>query len=591
MRNVVKRVVCLYDDGFLKPFSAAEGPEADYVLRCCSADCVDCEKQSYEETVTRQTCLHVFFYRFDSTQPLHRRQLLDMSEVVCTKSQEEYEDDFEKDLDWLIDEEGQNGGQSPKYNDTEVDIDKALEEEEEKLQVIKQKEKHYKDEKKGKKMEELEEEEERWPPPMEPLEYDSDRDSSPSTDDQTDEEKKYILEKIQQANRELQDQETPDITRRRRLHFKETLVDLVVPPLQFEKDVNNVEAEGGKENKDRLMDSEAETVSGKLSELRLSPQEGDAGSGAANRTGQSSDGGQEMKEGRVLVEKDGKFDLVSLKELESQGLLPAITNNHSDHSHFSPLSFAKINNSSSSIRSSAGSSTIKSVDHLRTPRPPAQPRNRPSSANHSQRGSQRRGSQRRVHSATGTPYQATYTLSPQQKELLLRIQERKEKLAREAEERKREEDEQRRQDNELAFRAWLMRKREQLQEERRILRAQEMERISSKRDCAHSDSEEAFRLWLQRKQEQRQKEQQLLELKKLEEDSGFLLHSRQESERAFKLWVKRKRAEKRAEQQAAREHSRRLVLEERRARRMRDLQCTVTENKPFRFGELQAHHF
>lgn len=28
-----------------------------------------------------------------------------MSEVVFTKSQEEYEDDFEKDLDWLISEE------------------------------------------------------------------------------------------------------------------------------------------------------------------------------------------------------------------------------------------------------------------------------------------------------------------------------------------------------------------------------------------------------------------------------------------------------------------------------------------------------
>lgn len=41
--------------------------------------------------------------------------------------------------------------------------------------------------------------------------------------------------------------------------------------------------------------------------------------------------------------------------------------------------------------------------------------------------------------------------------------------------------------------------------------------------------------------------------------------------------------EKRAEQQAAREHSRRLVLEERRARRTRDLLCV--EDKPFRFSE------
>lgn len=37
--QVVKRVVGLYDDGSNKPFRAAEGLEADYVHRCCSADC------------------------------------------------------------------------------------------------------------------------------------------------------------------------------------------------------------------------------------------------------------------------------------------------------------------------------------------------------------------------------------------------------------------------------------------------------------------------------------------------------------------------------------------------------------------------
>lgn len=34
-----------------------------------------------------------------------------MTEVVCTKSQEEYEDDFEKDLDWLISEEDRSEDQ------------------------------------------------------------------------------------------------------------------------------------------------------------------------------------------------------------------------------------------------------------------------------------------------------------------------------------------------------------------------------------------------------------------------------------------------------------------------------------------------
>ncbi|KAM7012619.1 coiled-coil domain-containing protein 181 [Tautogolabrus adspersus] len=508
-----------------------------------------------------------------------------MSEVVCTKTQEEYEDDFEKDLDWLISEETRSEDQGPDYEDIEAEINRELEEDE-KQQGMKRKKNICKEEKKGNKTEAGEEDEERWPSPMEPLDYDSDRDSPtkssavvpppPGMDEQTEEEKKYIQEKIQQANQELRDQEAPDMTRQRRLHFKEKLVDLVVPPLQFEKD--DGEEEGVKSSKDKSNDFEAETeVSGKLSELKLSPREESAQSGG-------SGGGQVVREGRVLVEKDGKFDLVSLKEMESQGLLPPISN--SDY-----LLSPSQTESSRKISRSSSSPLQYGRDHPLAPRPPAQPRNRPSSASHSQRGAGRRNSssKRRVQSATGMACQATYTLSPQQKELLQRIQERNEKLARETEQRKHEEEEQKRQENELAFKAWMLRKRDQLQEERRILKAKEMERMNTKRDSI--DPDESFRLWLQRKHEQQQREKQLQEMKKLEEDSGYLLRSREESERAFKVWLRRKRAEKRAEQQVARERSRRLVLEERRARRMRDLLCTVNESKPFRFTEQLAYRY
>lgn len=319
-------------------------------------------------------------------------------------------------------------------------MDKEFEEDEKK-QKMKQKEKRYKEEKKDQ-TQELAADEDRWPSPMEPLEYDSDRDSPnkispvvpppPGMDDQTDEEKKYILEKIQQANRELQDQETPNMTRRRRLHFKETLVDLVVPPLQFEKEGNTSETEGRKSDKERANGAETETeVSGKLSELKLSPRE----ENSPGRAVESSKGGQEIKEGKVLVEKDGKFDLVSLKEVESQGLLPPLANNYGDYSHSSPVpeaavSTSKLHSSSSSPRTGSSSFQLD-VDHIWVPKPPAHPRSRPISAGHSQRGSQGRGSKRRVQSAIGTLCQTTYSLSPQQKELLQRIQERKDRLARE----------------------------------------------------------------------------------------------------------------------------------------------------------------
>lgn len=333
--------------------------------------------------------------------------------------------------------------QGPNFEDIEAEINKELEEDE-KLQQIKKMHKNHKKEMKGNQTEEVDEDEERWPSPMEPLEYDSDRDSPskpssvvpppPDMEDQTDEEKKYILGKIEQANRELLDQKAPDARRRRRLHFKDKLVDFVVPPLHFKKDGSNGE-------KDRAKDSEGEAeVLGKLSELKLSPQNDSAGSGScgSSKARESSEGGQGVQEGKVLVEKDGKFDYVSLNEVESH--LPLIAN--SEHSRSSPrlqeqsVSSGKIFWSSSSSRPCGGSfHHMQGAEHLhavgRPPRPPAQPRNRPSSANHGHRGSQANGIKRRVQSATGTTCQATYTLSAQQKELLQRIQKRKERLARE----------------------------------------------------------------------------------------------------------------------------------------------------------------
>ncbi|KAM4575665.1 coiled-coil domain-containing protein 181 [Fundulus diaphanus] len=526
-----------------------------------------------------------------------------MTEVVSTKSQEEYEDDFEKDLDWLISEEGHSEEQGSDYEDIDAEIEKELGEE-------KKSEEGNRNKHRGQKPDHVEEEEERWPPPMEPLECDIDQESPsksspvvpppPDTDEQTDEEKKYILEKIQQANKELQQQEPPDTTRQRRLHFKETLVDLVVPPLHFQ--AHNTETDGGKSSQDGAKAADADTeVSGKMSELKLSPRNESKG-----LRGPSSEGPRETKESKVLVEKDGKFDLVSMKDVESQSGLPPIANHLGNSTQSSPRVQQQVRKTSSSLSSwpqlRIGSSSFHmGVDQLQLPRPPTQPRIRPSSASHSQRVGQSRNSKRRVQSAAGAPCQATYSLSPQQKELLQRIQERKERLAREAEQRKHEEEELKREENEQAFKAWLMKKREQLHEERRIQRAQEIERMNTKvgstnlpntnplRDSC--DPGEAFRSWLQRKQEQQQRERQLVELRKLEEDTSYLLHSREECERAFKLWLKRKRAEKRAEQLAAREHSRRLVLEERRARRMRDLMYTVNETKPFRFTEQVPYHF
>ncbi|XP_027883291.1 coiled-coil domain-containing protein 181 isoform X4 [Xiphophorus couchianus] len=347
-----------------------------------------------------------------------------MTEANSSKSQEDYEDDFEKDLDWLIGEEGQSE-QGSDYGDIDAEIDKELEKEETPGEGIG-------NEDRDKKPDHVEDHEERWPSPMEPLGYDTDKEStslpaeSPSEMyEQTDEEQMYILGKIEQANKELQEQETPDMTRQRRLHFKDTLVDLVVPPL--------------------LPDS-------------------------------NSDDTDEEKESALI-----------------------------------------------------------------------------------------------------------------QKELLQKMNERKERLAREAEQRKREEEELKKQENEQAFKSWLIRKREQIFEERKIHRAKEIERMNAKRDVY--DPEEAYRSWLKKKKEQVQRERQVLELRKHEEECNCLMHSRQECDHAFNLWLKRKQDEKRAQQLLALEQSRRLGLEVRRSRRMTELICSVSKNRPFQFTDDSAYRY
>ncbi|KAJ7993526.1 hypothetical protein DPEC_G00273320 [Dallia pectoralis] len=530
--------------------------------------------------------------------------LLVMSQVAkSTRIQEEYEDDFEKDLDWLISEEGKSDGQDPDYEDIEAKIDEELEEENHEKKVDKkiQKESSVSDDL----------EEDRWPSPMEPLEFDSDRDSPykgstliapppPVLEDELDEEKKYILEKIQLANQQLRDQEAPDMRRRRRLQFKDSLVDLVVSPVEDNTSTTHTAGVVDQENhspaivRDMEVDKE---VSNRLSDLRISQQLGEggrggqetkAGNGALNRSLEVDQVGH-GREGRVLVEKDGKFDLVCVKEVESQGLmLPTLASSSSYASSTPCLSERNPRCASASSSLRPISSTFSLGDkQLHSPRPPAKPRIRPTSASHSQRGSGGRLAKRRVQSANSTPsQQSTFTLSQQQKGLLNKIQERRERLAREEEQKKRNEQEQKRQENERAFRAWLGRKTEQLQEDRRIHRAQEMERMN---DREHSEPDEAFRSWLQRKQQQQQRERHLEELKRLEEENGFYLRNREECERAFKQWLRRKREEKRAEQHAARERSRRLLFEERRSRRMQDLTCTV--NETIRFNEPLTHRF
>ncbi|XP_069492580.1 coiled-coil domain-containing protein 181 isoform X2 [Ambystoma mexicanum] len=489
-----------------------------------------------------------------------------------------YEDDFEKDLDWLIIEEQEGvADEESQDEDIEAKIDKELQDDE-KHESSEVSRPHNSKLSNG----EASSEED----VSEPEAYESDsgfdmplRETDaaklPPTDDDLndldEEAKRYIAEKIEMANRLLEDELPVNDQRERKLKFKDKLIDLEVPPLEFAET-------------DRDHSNSQEDASSRLSDLRMSDElDGE------NLSALQDNNNDESKDGKVLVERDGKFELMSLRDIESQSFLPKINGLASENDTQSISSrtpsgngFGNLTekNEETLLQPHSSSFPAHREAHSYVPQPPPNPRGRPSSASHAFRG--RRKSPRRVQSADMPQRNSTFSLSPQQKELREKIERQKLEQIKEVEARKREEEELKRRENETAFRSWLLKKKEQLMEEKRIREAKEMEEMNCRE--GNRDPDEAYQLWLRRKQIDQLREKQLEQLKKEEEeaDPG---HRTSERDQAFKQWLRRKRLQKRAEQQAAKEITRRMMVEARRARQLQNLLYTISETKSFRLKD------
>ncbi|NXD07107.1 CC181 protein, partial [Nothocercus nigrocapillus] len=506
----------------------------------------------------------------------------------------EYEDDFEKDLEWLINEEEKENPderENPEQNAEDIDtiIDKVVEDFEEREDSEEREENTH--QRSGANVDvkvSL--------PSEEPLVsafdakegdhvYDSDSDCSiqeskledeKDLDEEEDEEiKRYILEKIEEANKLLENQAPVDENRERKLKFKDTLVDLEVPPLE-DTDVYKADLAGG------------DDVSSRLSQLHISNDLGQESTLLSSDTGKD----EEQKDGKILVEKDGKFELLSLRDIESQGFLPPISVSftdietqhisHKSSHHSSCGTVAQTKEAPRGAGAGVQSFSAAEEECVYFPKPPSKPRCRPNSAISAARNLGKRKTPQRAQSANAPVRSSTYCLSPRQKELRKQLEQRKEKLRKEEEERKREQEEQKKRENEMVFRAWLQKKKEQVQEEKRIRRAKELEELNSKESSRNP--EEAFKLWLKKKHRERIKEKQIEFLRRQAEGMTFFPRT-EECNRAFKEWLKRKREEKRAEELAAKERVRQLRLEARRAKQLQNIRCISSEPKSFRFTD------
>ncbi|XP_029415380.1 coiled-coil domain-containing protein 181 isoform X2 [Nannospalax galili] len=508
------------------------------------------------------------------------------SKAMASKESGEYEDDFEKDLEWLINDKEKGDGsamvcESRMACKTEDDTDQELEENETHIKDTQQlsgPDKYLKGEASPRRNDSIS------VPSIQPLDPISDPDSENSSqdsklenqkdlDEEEDEDvRRYIMEKIIEANKILQNQEPVNDKRERKLKFKDKLVDLEVPPLD-----ENGPCKNYSENENNM--------SRKLSQLCISGE-----LGPENVLLSVTNGSCEENERKILVEGDGKFELLNLQDIESQGVLSPINCANSTENEplqlslrcpNPPVSVVEKEEPDAKVHAAALSSAREPLAY--TLQPPPIPKTRPSSAANSDQNKRNRRSNSRTQSAGVSPVTSTYCLSPRQKELQKQLERKREKLKREEEQRKIEEENEKKKENDMVFKAWLQKKREQVLEMRRVQRAKQMEDMNSR---VNRDPQQAFRLWLKKKHEEQLKERKTEELRK-QEECLFFLRGTEGRRRAFKQWLRRKQIEKIAEQQAAKERARQLRLEARHSKQLQNIFYNMPEARAFRFTD---HH-
>ncbi|XP_056357182.1 coiled-coil domain-containing protein 181 [Oenanthe melanoleuca] len=467
----------------------------------------------------------------------------DQADVGDSTVNAEYEDDFEKDTECLTDEEEKQNPEEEKPEEREEDVEAQVpkaadsfqegnKEMEEKLDQPSEADAKvtYSDEEHLESRGDSEQEHHESGTERERSIQESKLENEQKLDDGEDEEMKhYVLEKIEGADKELENQALVAENRERKLKFKDEAAPQAPPP---------EDAEVGKTDLAR-----GDDLSVGLSAMHISGDTGQKGTSLSERAGSAV----EVTDDRVLVEKGGKFELLSLSDIESQGMLLPVNVYIPDTGD--PLS-----------NSSPPTLQIKEL-------PSSDSKEQPDSALNDTRDLEKQ----KTESANASMKNSTYTLTPRQKELRKQREIRNERLRREEEDKQRELEDLKRQENELVFRAWLQKKKVQIQEEKRIRRAKQLEEMRMKEVIR--DPEEAYRLWLKKKHQQYAKERRIEFLRRQAEEVPFIPR-REECDKAFKDWLRRKREEKQAAELAAKERARQIRLEARRARQRRSIHYT-----------------
>lgn len=291
----------------------------------------------------------------------------------------------------------------------------------------------------------------------------------------------------------------------------------------------------------------------------------------------------EMVGDRVLIERDGKFELVDASEIKAEyfemlGLSPEQKESSvndvgkaSDLSEDKPSAALPKKQEISGEKHSTNRARPKTTGLERiSARNPTSPRRK--SPNRTQSAKPLRRSDEYSY------IKSRYAMTEQQLEMKRKREEaiarrRKEEEARELEEQRRKRD-----DAESAFQAWLFAKNQEAKEQR--LEAEKNKPDPNIPVERAKNAQSAFNEWLRTKQKQSKTERELEKSRIEEEASQFLIRDRELCDEAFKRWVRKKCADARAKAAAKKK---------RKPRKLKKKEALPVNSEKIRFCEYYGY--
>lgn len=265
---------------------------------------------------------------------------------------------------------------------------------------------------------------------------------------------------------------------------------------------------------------------------------------------------------RVLIERDGKFELVDVSEIKAEYYdmlgLSAETNGHSENttSEETPSELLEDN-----------------VEYRKDEKPETKPRPKTTSLHDFHRRKEQKRTNRdlnrtRTQSAKALRKQndeysyvkSVYAMTEQQLEIRRKCREAKLRRQKEGQEREREEQQRKREDADRAFQAWLYAKIEAAREARANQLDPDVDK--ERKEARQKDAQSAYSEWLHTKRKQDKAVREMEDRRKADEAAQYAIRDRQLCDEAFRSWLKKKKKEENAKNAAKKKKKPKLKRKE-----------------------------